>query len=150
MVISIKAPTFQIKPINPIFFEDLSQSQIVGRAVNDSSYHYQLQSSFDSMDKWITFFGKSYFQQLARPDVDYYHEHKANTSGKFNFKKELIDYFLRSFASKKEFLEIYNKLKQVFATIGKLILIELYFFVFIITLFSQQFGGNRDLPVAFA
>lgn len=101
------------------------------------------------MNDWVSLLGKSYFlQSVSRPDLDYYQEHKI-TTGKFNFKKALVDYFLESF-SNKEFLEIYNKLKQVFATLEKLILVEIYIFVSIVTLFSQQFGGNRDLPVAIA
>lgn len=150
MTLAITIPKFQLKSISENFF-GLSQSQIVGRAINDSSYNYQLQTSYDVMGKWITFFGKSYFRQaISRPDLDYYQEHKANTSGKFNFKKELVNYFLQAFSNKKEFLDIYNKLKQVFTTLEKLILVELYIFVSIITLYNQQFGGNRDLPVAFA
>lgn len=46
MVLSVITPSIQIKPINATFFGELSKSQIIGRAVTDSLFQYNLQSSY--------------------------------------------------------------------------------------------------------
>lgn len=51
------------------------------------------------------------------------------------------------FANIDEFLEFLSLLRAVFTILSTLYVLELLYSVFILGIFSQQFGGNRDLPV---
>ena len=51
------------------------------------------------------------------------------------------------FANIDEFLKYLSLLRDAFAIYSTLCAIELFYSEFILGIFSQQFGGNRDLPV---
>jgi len=121
-------------------------NQILGKAATDTTYRVQLQTSFDAISDWVDVITTN-----DEPDsrfVIYSGEETTNATVSYS-TNDLLNYYFESPSVKEELFEVYNKLKQVFATLEKLILVEIYIFVLVITLFSQQFGGNRDLPVAF-
>jgi hypothetical protein len=131
---------------------DLSTDQILGKVTTDSIYKDKLQTSFDILTEVADIIKvKDKVEGHSIVDLVSSREDDGLTIAIVSeHKKRLLQYFLQSFTNKEEILEVYNKIKQVFATLEKIIAFELYIFVYIITLYNQQFGGNRDLPVAFA
>jgi len=159
MEIPRKNPTIQIgsftttsttfvTPTATKILSNLSSDQILGKVTTDSVYKEKLQTSFQTISEWV-----DVITDNDEPDsrfVMFSGEETTNASIPYSNKIDLLNYYFESSSAKDDLLEVYNKLKQVFAILEKLFTYELYIFVFVIALFSQQFGGNRDLPVAFA
>lgn len=131
-------------------------NQILGRVATDSIYRNNLQTSFSLLDQWLNSdFG--FISSSKEPEVDF--SACKNLATDFELLEipddpsevelTLVPIF-DPLENQEIILEIYNKLKQVFEILETILSIELYSSVLLITLFSQQFGGNRDLPVAFA
>lgn len=130
-----------------LFIDDTNQ--ILGKVATDSTYRDNLQTSFSVLSEWI-----NYDFVLKNPSIDYsIYENKATEFNLLDIPDDpseielKLNPFFDPIENQKIILEIYNKLKQVFSILELLLSVELFFFAYIITLFSQQFGGNRDLPV---
>jgi len=147
-------PFFDVSTTNDSLIFSNDGSQILSKITTNAILRDTVQTTFSTISEWVQTYS---ICSSWETEIDY--SIYENTSTKFDiidipddptqFELKVQPLFDPE-ENQKLILEIYNKLKQVFATLEKLILVELYIFVSLVTLFSQQFGGNRDLPVAFA